>query len=66
LDGTIGLLMHGGHPWRWTWPHDLSLSMAALAGESRGRRKGEREGERGDVAANRCGWVVSGTGAGMR
>jgi hypothetical protein len=51
----------GGHG-RMTSPFPWRRSrVRAEVGE-----RGKREEERGDVAADRCGWVVSGTGAGMR
>jgi hypothetical protein len=58
LDGAIELPTHGGHPWRQTWPHGLTLCTAAPAGESRGRRKGKKEGEKGVM------WRLTG-GAGL-
>jgi hypothetical protein len=46
LNGAIKPPTRGDHP-RWqTWPHGLSLSTAAVAGESRGRRKGKKKKER--------------------
>jgi hypothetical protein len=66
LDGVIELPTCGGHPRRWTWLHDIALSTATLAGESRGRRKGGKGRGKDEVAADRWGRSVSGTGVGMR
>jgi hypothetical protein len=46
--------------------HGLALSPAVPTGEKRGRGKGEREGERGDVAVDRWGRAVNGKGVVMR
>jgi hypothetical protein len=62
LDGAIGLPMHGGHPRRQTWPHNLSFPLWC----SRVRAEVGERGKRGDVAADRWVRVVSGTGVGMR
>jgi hypothetical protein len=58
LDGTIGLPTRGGHPRRRAWPHGLSLSTVVPVGESRGRRKGEKEMGKGVM------WRLTG-GAGL-
>jgi hypothetical protein len=39
----IELPTRGDHPRQRTWPHGLTLSTAAPASESKGRRKGKKE-----------------------
>jgi hypothetical protein len=65
MNGEIKLPTCGGHPRWWTWPHGLTLSTAAPAGEREEGEKGNKEEEeRDEVAADRWGRVVSGMGVG--
>jgi hypothetical protein len=65
MDGAIALPTRGGHPRRRTWPHDRVLSTTAAAGERKEGEKGEKRKKKGgEVATDRWGQAVSGTGAG--